>query len=570
LSVPVAVARAAKDKLPVVLCWHMHQPQYRDLLTGDFVLPWVYLHGIKDYTDMAHHLELVPLARAVVNFSPVLLEQLESYALAIDAHLRHGASLPDAVLSGLTPAALSLERAPALELLRACLKANQVNLIERFPAYRQLSEEAREVLAGAAHSAVLLADISVWFHLAWLGESVRRTDPKAMALIDKGRGFSAADRRDLLELIGTVLASIVPRYRRMFESGQVELSISPWGHPILPLLFDFRTALEQMPRATLPEHAGYPGGARRARWHLEHAVEAYTRAFGSRPRGCWPSEGAVSADTVALLGEFGFDWLATSEGVLRASLAAHPGATEIEPLNRPWRLGGRGPVCFFRDDELSDRVGFAYATWHGDDAAADFVNYLEQLAVRYEHDPGRVVAVILDGENAWEHYPYNGYYFLSAMYRTLADHATLRLTTFRELDLSSGAVAALPQLVAGSWVHASLGTWIGTPDKNLAWDLLCSAKRCVDEVLGSGRLGAAERRAVEEQLGVCEGSDWAWWFADFNPAAAVADFDALYRRHLRNLYQLLGQVAPPSLATPFAHGTGGAEHGGTMQRARQD
>ncbi|MGH8149905.1 MAG: hypothetical protein ACRETB_08030 [Steroidobacteraceae bacterium] len=105
-------------RLPVVLLWHMHQPQYRDGTGGAYVLPWTYLHAIKDYTDMAAHLEANPAARAVVNFTPVLLEQLDELARRIQEHLHNGTPLPDPVLNVLGPDPVPQEPAQRLELLQ--------------------------------------------------------------------------------------------------------------------------------------------------------------------------------------------------------------------------------------------------------------------------------------------------------------------------------------------------------------------------------------------------------------------------------------------------------------------
>ena len=556
-------------KLNVVLCWHMHQPEYRDLLSGAFVLPWTYLHAIKDYVDMAAHLEAVPGARAVVNVAPVLLEQLAAYADAVHSHLALGTALPDALLATLSATGAPDASEQRLPLIAACLRANREHLINRYPRYQALALQAEAVLAGATEPAGLLEELSTWYHLAWMGESVRRDDARIRALCERADAFNASDRRTLLEVIGELIAGVVPRYRRLAEQGRIELSVTPWGHPILPILLDVRSAREQMPDAPMPADVAYPGGEARARWHVERAIEVYKQAFGRPPRGCWPSEGAVSEATLALLGEAGFRWVATGETVLRASLArAGLDPTADELRDRGFRVRDGGPVCFFRDDELSDRVGFTYARWHGDDAAANFVHYLDELSRRYAHAPGHTVAVILDGENAWEHFPFNAHYFLRGIYEQLAQHPRLNLTTFSAVLAERPPSATLPRLVTGSWVHGTLSTWIGAKAKNQAFELLCEAKRASDDVVAAGALSPAEREAADRQLGVCEGSDWAWWFADFNPAGVVADFDSLYRRHLGNLYRLIGRPVPAVLAKAFATGGGAPEQGGTMQRAQ--
>ena len=559
-------------RLPVILLWHMHQPQYRDALTGQYALPWTYLHAIKDYTDMAAHLEGDGDARAVVNFTPLLIEQLEDLARRIAAHLESGSALPDPVLALLAPAPVPTEPAARLELLRACLKAPRKQMIERFGPYLELATIAEtlgtlERIAYASDQ--FICDLAVWYHLAWLGETVRRTDPLVARLTERGRDFSAAQRRDLLALIGTLVGQVIPRFRRLAERGQCELSVTPYGHPIIPLLLDFAAARDAVPTLSLPEHSAYPGGAARATWHVQEALRVFTRAFGTVPAGCWPAEGAISAGTLELLAANGFRWAASSAGVLRASLALTDPAAAQDPqaYNRPYRLGGTGMSCFFRDDALSDLIGFTYATWHGDDAAANLVNQLAQLAHDYERAGNHAVLIALDGENAWEHYPFNGYYFLRALYERLANHPRLELTTLSDCLARGIQPAPLPRLCAGSWVHGTLATWMGEPAKNRAWDLLCDAKEAYDRVM-QNTADAAQRATAGRQLALCESSDWFWWLGDYNPADAVSQFDQLYRRQLLTLYRRLNLVPPDELALPIAAGHGTPEHGGVMRRAK--
>jgi alpha-amylase/alpha-mannosidase (GH57 family) len=563
---------APVQRLPVILLWHMHQPQYRDALTGQYVLPWTYLHAIKDYTDMAAHLEANPAARAVVNFTPVLIEQIEEISRRVAEHLRSGAPLPDPVLGLLGPDPVPTDPTERLDLLRACLRAQRKQMIERFGPYLELATIA-ETLATPERvtyaSDQLIHDLAVWYHLAWLGETVRRADPLISSLTERGRSFTSEQRRQLLTLIGELVSAVVPRYKRLCERGQCELSVTPYGHPIVPLLLDFKSARDAVPNMPLPEHGLYPGGAERAAWHVEEGVRVFTRAFGVHPAGCWPSEGAISRGTLELLDRFGFRWAATSTNVLRGSLELADRQAAQDPLayNRPYRLPGTAMSCFFRDDTLSDLVGFTYATWHGDDAAHNLVNEVAQLARKYSGSPNHAVLIALDGENAWEHYPFNGYYFLRALYSLLAGHPLLELTTLSDCLARGIEPAPLQKVMAGSWVHGTLATWMGDPAKNRAWDLLCEAKEAFDRVMSSGALDATQKVAAGRQLALCESSDWFWWFGDYNPADAVSQFDRLYRRQLVNLYRLLGVAPPESLSQPISIGRGAPEQGGVMRRA---
>lgn len=572
--------------MKVVLCWHMHQPEYRDLHSGEFRLPWSYLHGIKDYADMAAHLEAFPQARAVVNFAPVLLDQIEDYCAQIDAYFNSGASPRDALLRALVapPAPAAPPQPVAAEELAPFLRANRQRVIERFPAYAHLASMARWLERHPADiiyvSPQLICDLAVWYHLGWMAETTRRDDPRIARLQARERDFGLQDRSELLQIILELLRSIVPRYKALAARGQVELAMSPYAHPMLPLLLNNECALAAEPAMALPRAGRYPGGIERARWHMRHGLETFERHFGSRPVGCWPSEGGVSMATLQLLAEFGFSWTASGESVLRNSFVSDAGA-ETEPAadeigaanlmaqlernkHRLYRFGDVAIDCFFRDDGLSDLIGFTYADWHADDAVANLVHHLEQIAAGDVAGNG-AVAIILDGENAWEHYPENGFYFLQRLYAVLGEHATLELCTFADVVKEQRLERLqLPQITAGSWVYGSFSTWIGSPDKNRAWDLLIEAKRAYDEAVGSGRLSARQLELATMQLAVCEGSDWFWWFGDYNPAAAVSDFERLFRLHLTHLYRMIGREAPSALTEIISVGGGDPARGGAM------
>jgi alpha-amylase/alpha-mannosidase (GH57 family) len=548
------------NELRVVLLWHMHQPDYRDPDSRAFHRPWTFLHALKDYSDMAAHLERHPRVAAVVNFSPILLDQLADLTVRLRIHQESGAAIGEPLLDALAGPTLVGDPAARRALLGACLHANETHQIGRFPLFRELVEIARATLADGApqpeDSAVL--DLVTWYHLAWLGETLRREDPRVQRLVEQGRNFSPADRRELLGIVLELIGGLRTRFATLAGRGQVELSLSPWGHPILPLLLDLAAGRQTQPHAPLPRAHQYPGGETRARWHLAAGLTTFRQFFGRIPAGCWPSEGAVCERSVALIGESGLGWVATGQRVLLNSLQPPPESSDR--LHRPYQLKPGGPWIFFRDDQLSDRIGFVYQSWHGDDAAADLVERLERIAAE-PAAPGRVVTIALDGENPWDHYPANGYYFLSALYRALGAHPTLRMTTpsrcLRDPELRP---ALLPRLVAGSWVHGDLATWIGDPDKNRAWDLLVQAKRTFDQHAGSDPSPALLR-----QLAVCEGSDWFWWPGTYNPAEAVAAFEQLYRRQLAGLYRLLGVRIPAELEQTFTHGHGHPAAGGTMR-----
>ena len=558
--------------LKVVLCWHMHQPQYFDLESGQYQLPWTYLHAIKDYVDMAAVIETTPGARAVVNFAPTLLEQLDDYAQQVRAYLRDGAPLHDPLSAALAGVTLPADAEHRLALIKSCLRANEKRMIDRFPHYRLLADIAECIDDAPRKSLYMnsqyLVDLLMWYHLAWLGETVRRNDSRVRDLMDKGSGFLQHDRHVLLEIISELLDGVLGRYRALAQSGRIELSVSPYAHPIVPLLIDLDSAREAIPDAPMPHLSGYPDGEERARWHIREGIRVFEQHFGMKPRGCWPSEGGVSTPAVKLFAEEGFSWVASGEGVLRNSMR-HCGIENGGCIHRPYRVDDADTHCFFRDDGLSDLIGFTYANWHGDDAVNNLIHHLENIADACADEPDRVVSIILDGENAWEYYPENGYYFLTALYRRLAQHPAIELTTFSDCVDAGLKPAPLKELVAGSWVYGTFSTWIGDEDKNRAWDMLGDAKHAFDAAVAAGRLSGAQLHDAQRQLGVCEGSDWFWWFGDYNPSDSVRDFDRLYRLQLARLYQMIGAEPPELLTHVIFHGGGAPQVGGVMRRGKE-
>ncbi len=564
--------------LNVVLCWHMHQPYYREGLKGAYHLPWVYLHGIKDYSDMAAHLERHPAMHAVVNFAPVLLEQLDDYAQQLDVLLKHGKPTQDHMLNLLS----GVERIPSdaasrQRIIQDCQRCHAPRMIHPYPAFHRLVRTTATAEAGSIDrqwqlgylSEQYFLDLLTWYHLAWLGNSLREL-PLVKRLMAQEKDFSSADRHELLHLMQHCMAGLIPRYRALADCGQIELSMTPYGHPIVPLLNDFANLRDALPDVPAPEAPVYPGGAARARWHLQHGLAVFERYFGRTPAGVWLSEGGVSEDALAQLDEMKFAWTASGEGVWRHSCAKSDCSDEElkskYALFSPARIDDFEARVFFRDDGLSDLIGFKYSEWHADDAVADFVQHLENIASFFETDADQhVVSVILDGENAWEYYPDNGHHFLDALYKTLSSHPTLKVSTFAEQAAHSPA-KPMKRLAAGSWVYGNFSTWIGSEDKNRGWDYLVAAKQAYDSVIAAGKLSADQQTLATRQLAVCEGSDWFWWFGDYNPSGSVSDFEQLYRTQLRELYRLLGAAPPALLDVPLSSGGGWVENAGTMRR----
>lgn len=406
------------NQLNVVIYWHMHQPEYRDLRNGEYHLPWTYLHTIKDYVDMVAHLESCDNAKSVINFAPVLLEQIDDYSQQLDGFLHHGKALRDPLLAALAEPVLPTEYEKRIQIIKACLRANKERLVERFPNYNLLYDMAEEVVATpemlAYYSDQYISDLLVWYHLAWTAENVRRSDHRIKLLMNKAQHFSVHDRHMLVEVVYELISGVIERYKVLAQEGRIELSMTPYAHPILPLLLDFNSAKQAMPDVTLPLGNNYPGGFERSVWHMKKGIETFKYYFGFPPKGCWPSEGSVSAETIELISDMGLDWLASGESVLLNSLEKSQLNTD-DCVHNLYKYQNKNISCFFRDDGLSDSIGFKYSDWHADDAVANFIHVLETIGKRRVDNSSSIVSIILDGENAWEYYPKMVFIF-SALY----------------------------------------------------------------------------------------------------------------------------------------------------------
>ena len=573
--------RGSDNAVNFVLCWHMHQPWYQEGIDGEYKLPWVYLHAIKDYEDMVAHLEAHPKMHVVVNFAPVLLEQLDDYASQLKNWLDNGQVMNDPMLN-LLAGAKPIPDSPheRYQLLRDCQRANAEKMIDPYPAFKSLLKpfkfmfpddtcDKNDTVCMQYLNSQYFIDVLVWYHLAWLGHALKQTQT-SKRLINKANLFDKNDRRALIQLIYDCISNLIPRYRKLAESGQIELSMTPYGHPIIPLLNNMDNMMCAQPDAPTPSCLVYPDGEERSRWHIQQGINCFEHYFGLRPKGIWLSEGAISDDAVALVEEFDFEWTASGEGVWRNSmqLSEHDldKVHSKRALFHPHVLKGYKPKLFFRDDGLSDLIGFEYSKMNSVDAANDLVNHLVNIADFLGDSANRhVVSIILDGENAWEYYPHNGYYFLNHLYKTLSDHHLVRATTFSQLT-DRTKTHELESLCAGSWVYGSFSTWIGEPDKNRAWDRLVEAKQAYDEVLAKGKLSKKAIEQATRQLAICEGSDWFWWFGEVNSSESVNDFDQLFRAQLKNLYKLLKLQSPDNLDESLSTGGGNAENAGTMLR----
>ncbi|MGC2255490.1 MAG: glycoside hydrolase family 57 protein, partial [Candidatus Acidiferrales bacterium] len=448
------------SRVHLVLLWHMHQPQYRDPTTHRYILPWTRLHALKDYWGMVRALEPFPEVHATFNVVPSLAMQIEEYA---------SGKFEDPWFDVAFKPESDLSDADKREILQRAFQVNHERLMSRWPRFVELFQWSQKMGtedAAAQFNARDWRDLQLLSQLAWMDEEYLAFDPIVSALARQGADFSEQDKENLRAKQAELLREVLPEYHRAAERGQIEISTTPFYHPILPLLCDSQIARVANPHSpSLTPPFRFPEDARE---QLVRSREYHKNLFGQVPQGLWPSEGSVSDETLAIAAELGFCWFATDEGVLgrtrnigfwRDGDGIPENAAE---LYSPWkfRIGGRDIHGFFRDHYLSDLIGFVYSRMGASEGAEDFHRRLRMIGERTSGGKPATVSVILDGENAWEYYEGNGREFLRQFYARIAHDPDIRALTASEAIAEAGEVRALEGIFPASWINANFDIWI--------------------------------------------------------------------------------------------------------------
>jgi alpha-amylase/alpha-mannosidase (GH57 family) len=539
--------------LHICFLWHMHQPYYTDPVSRSATMPWVRLHATKAYYDMAYLLEQYPAVHASVNFTPSLLRQLQEIG---------GETVRDLFLEHAQRPAGDLTPEEKTFVIRYFFSANWATMVRPYPRYHELlvkrglriSAQDLQRVAGL-YSTQELLDLQVWHNLAWFGYGTVRRYPRLAELRGKNQGFTEDEKHEVLALQRTAVQEIIPSYRRLLEQGQVELTTTPFFHPIVPLLIDTETTRRARPDLPLPSRLRAPEDAER---QLQQAVRFHTDTFGQAPRGLWPSEGAVCPELLPLVHRAGLRWLATDEGILARSLhlSGRPWHRPSD-LYQPYRAGDPGldATIVFRDRDLSDAFGFVYHKTTPESSAEDVLKRLREVIAQSPQDR-LMIAIILDGENPWEHYHDGGERMLSLLYEQLTRHCLVQNSSDRmHASTISEALADLSPphhlhtLHSGSWINQDFQIWIGHPEDNQGWDLLGTTRAKLVDI--GPTLPPAQADAAWDELYAAEGSDWFWWYGDEFDTDFKLEFDRLFRTHLRNVWMHMGLMPPDRLGQPI-------------------
>lgn len=539
------------SRIDLAFLWHMHQPPYRDPESGAYILPWVRLHATRAYLDMAAIHERFPGVRSTVNFVPSLLSQLEDYAAG---------RARDRFLDLTARAAADLVEADRIFLLRNFFMVSWDQGVDPIPRYREILDKRGRDLSrvdlervSRTFTTAEIRDLQVLFNLAWMGFAAREQDETVKALLKKGRDFTEAEKHALLDAQQRIVASIIPTWRRLQEAGSVELTATPYYHPILPLLCDTDAARIALPHNPMPPRLR---AADDAHTQVARAREKFARVFGTAPEGMWPAEGSVSPEALEVFASEGVRWVASDEDVLLRSLP--PGFDRNRALYRPWnvRAGDREIAMVFRDHGLSDLLGFTYARSPPREAVDDFLGHLARIADTAPREGGAppLCSVILDGENPWEHYPQSGEPFLTELFSRLErEERGVRSTTIGARVAAGLPSGRIERIWSGSWIEGSYRIWIGHSEDVTAWTLVGEAHAAVEEAIRGGTADEIVEPAREHLL-AAEASDWFWWYGEDFVTESASEFDALFRGHIQQVFRLLGKPVPERAFQPIAAG----------------
>lgn len=505
-------------------------------------MPWVRLHTTKDYAEMAEHIACFPKLHATINLVPSLVGQIESYMEGVE----------DDVLKLSRKPTEELTNDEKIHLLENCYHVNPERMIKRSARYQELRKKTKQFTEEDYR------DLVVHYGLAWLGEFERRKEFYQYYL-NKDRGFTEKEKNKLFTELHTLFNYTLDIHRRLASSGQVEISTTPFYHPILPLLCDSNSAHEAMPELSLPEKRF--AAPHHATEQVKRGLDFMTERFGNRPNGMWPSEGSISSAALDILSAEGIKWTATDEAVLLKSLRDFEYEELEKYFPRKYSSGENDITIFFRDHHLSDKIGFDYQSWKAEDAAADMIESIRDIrqAILDRHGEDALqnacIPIILDGENCWEYYEANGYHFLQALYKSLSAADDIQTVTFSEAiaDIGSENIRPIDNITAGSWINGNFKIWIGHEEKNQAWELLADAAKLFD-LLEVDDAGFAQTKELAfRELLKAEGSDWFWWYGDDHHSHHKDIFDELFRLHLINFYTILGIKPPEELSIPIGN-----------------
>ena len=539
-------------KLSIAFYWHMHQPVYQLTTNGGYLMPWVRLHAVKDYLDMALWVNKFENLKLNFNFVPALIDSIIDYA-ENDSHDIHSklSTTPENELSD----------KDKIFILNNFFDANYQTMILANEEYHKLYQKVQAY--GTEDVSILTnqeySDLMALFNLTWIDPSFKTSNKELKKLVKKGKNYTVEDRIQIIEIQREIIRKIIPTLKKLIEKNKIEITTSPYYHPILPILLDYKN-IKKNP--TPDDDIANLKTELDAKLQTKMALDRMEEVFGKRPRGIWPSEHCVNSKTLEMFSSLGVNWSISDEGILASSINFEFEHDFKGYLSEPYHLlktykyktKNSDINMIFRDSTIPNLISFEYQNHNPITTANDLYDRIKimQSKILSSPDKEHLLTIALDGENCWENYLEDGASFLKRLYTLISEDETLETVLISDYIDKAKEHKTLNKISSGSWINRNFKLWVDEPVKDLAWSYLKRVRQDFSEFVKREPLNPNIEQARKE-LFICEGSDWFWWYGEPNDSGRDNIFDFIFRTRLKNIYRYLGLDTPKYLDDPISN-----------------
>ena len=520
----------------------MHQPVYE--IEGTYLMPWARLHAVKDYLDMTLFLDRYPQLKLNFDIVPALLDTIIAYS--------NGANDIHSELTVTDTSTMTNEEKSFI--VNNFFSSRYETMVFRSENYKRLYQQrfSRDICNHDDFTNQDLSDLMALFNLVWIDPIHFKRYPRLQELWDKQYNYTLEDRIEIINIQRDIIREIIPTYKKFISEGRMELTTSPYYHPILPILADIKTSIKSVITTEgLPASLGMFEDAKE---QVRSALDRIEEVFGVRPKGFWPPELCVGPKTLNILAKEGVKWTISDECVLASSINYDFIRDFKGNLNDPYHLlkvyeyQGAPIDVIFRDRNIPNLINFEYAGIDPLMAAGDLFDKIKiiQSKLLVSPDDSHMLTISLDCENCWENYQNDGNDFLDRIYSLIEHDDTLETVLISDYIENDGHKKPLNKIYSGSWIDRTFQYWIGEATKNKAWAYLKATKDDF-EAFVKGNKHHPNIEAARKELFIAEGSDWFWWYGEPNNSGQDFVFDYMFREHLKNVYLILGLVPPEKL-----------------------
>lgn len=534
-----------KQKLSLAIYWHMHQPVYE--LEGTYLMPWVRLHAVKDYLDMALFLEKYPKLKLNFNIVPALLDAIIDYS-------EDGYHDIHSELTATDTNNISEEEKAFI--LNNFFSAKFETMIYKSESYKELFQKrfSNDSAIIQDFSAQELSDLMALFNLVWIDPIHFERYPRLKELWLKQRGYTLEDRLEILKIQKQIIREIIPTYKKLIQEGRIELTTSPYYHAILPILLDIKGSVKSVTTTEgLPQSLDMVEDARN---QIKMALDRIEEVFGVRPKGMWPPELCLGTKTLNMFAKEGIKWTISDEGILSSSINCEFVRDFKGNLSDPYHLlkvyeyqAKENTIdVIFRDRSIPNLINFEYAGINSTMAADDLYEKIKMIQSKLLVSPDNthLLTIATDCENCWENYQNDGIDFLENIYSLICNDESLETVLISNYIETDNHKKALKKIYSGSWIDKTFRFWIGDIEKNKAWTYLKKTKDDLENFIKENK-NNPNIEIAKRELYIAEGSDWFWWYGEPNNSGQDFVFDYMFRERLKNVYITLGIKYPEYL-----------------------